>query len=156
VATVCINTPRFGALALEEEAVWQFPVGLVGLPDYRRFARLPFVDPGLPFEWLQSIEDPAFAILVVSPEGFIPDYVVELHPDDLSAIGLSEGDRGDILCIVTVHETLPDMTINLLAPIIVNPRQRLAMQVPLVGTGYALHHPLFPEAVRAGSNAPTE
>ena len=36
-----------------------------------------------PFKWLQSLEDPDLAFLIIDPLYFKPDYVVEVNPDDL-------------------------------------------------------------------------
>ena len=142
-----LDTPRFGAITASEDALLEFPHGVIGLPDCHRFARLPFdEDPTTPFEWLQCVDDVTIAFLTADPQVFFPEYAVTIAPDQLADIALDDEGAGEVRCIVTVPEHVADMTANLLAPIVVNGRDRLAKQVVLSDPRYATKHRLFPEA----------
>lgn len=148
-----IDTPRFGAVSVGTDAVWEFPGGLIGLPDCRRFARLPFAEPELPFEWLQSMDEPNIAFLVTDPHLFFPDYVVSLPAEVLEDIGLSDTSESEVRCIVTVPAQVGNMTANLLGPLVLNTKRRLGKQVAVADPRYATKHRLFPEATaHAGSD----
>lgn len=147
-----VDTPRFGPLTVEPDAVWEFPHGVIGLAECRRFVRLPFAEPELPFEWLQSLDDVAVAFLLADPKSFFPDYSVVVPPDQLDAIALTTETDGEIRCIVTVTAAVADMTANLLGPIVLNQPRRLGMQVALADPQYATKHRLFPDAAHAGSH----
>ena len=150
-----LDTPRFGPLAVDASDVWEFPRGVIGLPECRRFTRVPFSDATVPFEWLQCLDDVAVAFLVADPAGFFPDYAVALPPEELATIDLTAEADGEIRCIVTVTDQIADMTANLLGPLVLNQPGRLGMQVVLSHPAYATQHRLFPEAAtRAGSQPP--
>lgn len=155
VTALQLDTPRFGTVTATEEALLEFPAGLIGLPDCRRFARVPFHDAAMPFEWLQCIDDVAIAFLITDPQAFFPEYGVTVPPEDLTDIELTEDAEGQVRCIVTVPERVGDMTANLLAPVVVNTRQRLAKQVVLADPRYLTKHRLFPEAAPDAGSQPT-
>ncbi len=150
-----IETPRFGPLALAEDEVWAFTRGVIGLPECCRFARLPFDDAAMPFEWLQCLDDVGVAFLLADPQRFFPDYRVVVPPEELAAIQLTAGASPEIRCIVTVGGAVADMTANLLGPVVLNRSERLGMQVVHADPQYATQHRLFPEAAaHAGSESP--
>lgn len=150
-----LDTPRFGPLVIEEAEVWEFPYGVIGLPECRRFTRVPFPDAAVPFEWLQCLDDVAVAFLVADPVGFFPDYAVALPPEELATIDLTTQADSAIRCIVTVTDHVADMTANLLGPLVLNQPKRLGMQVVLSHPAYATQHRLFPEATTRAGTEPT-
>ncbi|MGH2356138.1 MAG: flagellar assembly protein FliW [Chloroflexota bacterium] len=126
-----------------------FPQGLVGMGDRRRFALLD--DPRIaPCRWLQSIDDPALAFVVVEPRLVVPDYEAGVSGDDAQQLELRDARDGDLWAIVTVDADPARSTVNLLAPVVVNPQQRLGRQIILDGSGYSLRHPVA--AVEGGAN----
>ena len=141
-----VDTPRFGALTVAADAVWEFPGGVIGLPHCRRFVRLPFAEPALPFEWLQCIDEPGIAFLLTDPRHFFPDYVVSLPEEELADLELGGAAASEVRCIVTVPERVSEMTANLLGPLVLNAQRRRGKQVALADTRYDTKHPLFPEA----------
>ena len=71
------ETTRFGTIEVPEEAILQFPKGLYGLEKTRGFCLLAHDETGC-FRWLQSLEEPAVAMLVTDPFQFFPAYEVEI------------------------------------------------------------------------------
>ena len=57
---VTIDSTRFGAIEILDEAVVEFPTGLIGLGG-RRYAFL-HREESAPFVWLHSLDDPSLAI----------------------------------------------------------------------------------------------
>ena len=110
-----VESSRFGALDVGDDAVVDFPHGLIGLGG-RRYALLARGE-GATFVWLQSIDDPRLALPLVDPWRFFADYEVELSEGDAARIG----EPADAAVYVTVRaaEELEDFTANLRAPIIV-------------------------------------
>jgi flagellar assembly factor FliW len=113
-----VNSTRFGALDVPEEAVIEFPEGLIGVGG-RRFALLTREESGA-FKWLQEIDDGELALPVTDPFPFFPDYEVQLSDAEAERIGVSDPAAADVLVIVRAAEQLEDFSVNLLAPLIVS------------------------------------
>ena len=144
-----IETTRFGALEINDDRVITFAEGLPGFEGCRRFTLVPHpsAKEGLPFEWLQSVEDGALAFLVMDPFPTFPDYAPEVSRGDIRSIAPEENaDSLRVLTLLSIPKGNPcGITANLLAPVIVNPGNRSAKQVVLSGDRYGLRHRLIPE-----------
>ena len=111
-----LTSSRFGTIDVPEDAVVDFPSGLVGLGG-RRYALLARGEGG-PFLWLQSLEDPDLALPVVNPWDHFPDYALELAPGDAERLGPEGG--ADAALYVTVRAAEGGgFSANLRAPILI-------------------------------------
>ena len=71
------TTSRFGAIEIKETEIIKFPEGLLGFNHLHEYVLLK--DPKQePFLWLQSLEDPNLAFVVVSPFLFFPGYEINV------------------------------------------------------------------------------
>lgn len=146
-----IQTTRFGALDVDERKVLTFADGLPGFEDRRRFALVPHHvaggDKSSPFVWLQSLEEEGLAFLAMEPHQAFPDYAPRVPRAELEDLSLAdEAARPRLYSLLTVPAGDPcGITANLMAPIVVNPRARLAKQVVLNTDQYGLRHRLLPE-----------
>ncbi len=125
-----INTRIFGEVTIDDDKMIQFPNGIVGFPDLVDFALIHDVEQGEQggIRWLQSVQEPNFAMPVVDPLVVKDDYNPEVNDDLLAPIGgLSE----DMLVLVTISvpSDLTKMSVNLKAPMIVNAASRKAVQL---------------------------
>lgn len=131
----------------------ELPAGLIGMPQLRRFevAALP---ESWPFVSLRSLNTEQIHFLAVSPQNLLPDYQLELGDDDAEALGLSSADDALIYNIVTVHSGERQyVTANLIGPIVVNRRTRIARQVILANSDdFSAKHPLIDERQTAACN----
>ncbi len=139
-----IESTRFGTLDIDDRDILNFPAGLPGFGAEKAFAFLPY-GPDSPFAFLQSVAEPNLTFLIVEPFPFFPDYQFVLPDDIEKALGLSKKNLPQTFVIVTVPEKLEEMTANLLAPIVVNPGKRTAVQIVLEKAPYATRHRLFPQ-----------
>src|SRR5947209_4053753 len=96
-----IDSSRFGPIEIADEAVIEFPSGLIGLGGSRY--TLILREESQPFLWLHSVDDPALAIPVTNPANFFRSYVVEISDSEAERIGLS--DPSDAAVYVTVRAT---------------------------------------------------
>ena len=115
-----LTSSRFGTLEVPDEAIVEFPNGLVGLGG-RRYALLER-DGARAFLWLQSIDDPGLALPVVDPWEFFPDYALELTKSDAERVGGADPEQTSLY--VTVRATEDDgsdrgFSANLRAPIVI-------------------------------------
>lgn len=143
-----IESTRLGSLQVDEQDIIRFPQGLPGFGEEKAFAFLPY-GPESPFAFLQSVNRPELTFFIVEPFHFFTDYEFELGDDLAREIGLVADCPFQVFCIVTVPEKLEEMTANLLAPLVVNWRERSAVQAVLDKKGYTTRHRLFPDGFPA-------
>jgi flagellar assembly factor FliW len=137
--SLTIESSRFGRVEIEPSAVLEFPEGLIGLGGsrYALIAR----DPGAPFLWLQSLEDPALALPVTNPHLFFSGFEVEVIDEDAERLGLDGSSALDVYVTVRAAAAPEDFTANLKAPILIRSGQ--AYQVINQAPGSELRAPLF-------------
>jgi flagellar assembly factor FliW len=113
-----VKSTRFGDLDVPEEALIEFPAGLIGVGG-SRFALLSREESGA-FKWLQETERDDLALPVTDPFAFFPDYEVRISDAEAERIGISDPAEADVLVIVRAAEVLEDFSVNLLAPILIS------------------------------------
>lgn len=135
-----IETSRFGRLSLEDERVMTFQKGLLGFPEYTRYALIQTSDENY-FFWLQCVDNPNLAFVVTDPTTFFKDYSVPLKGELQQDLQMSDVEHAQVFVICNkVDEWL---TGNLLGPIIVNAQNRLAQQVVLTEKKWTTRQPLL-------------
>lgn len=135
-----IKTARFGELEIDEEKVIQMPDGMVGF----RENRFMFLNPEKgPFCWLQAVENPELAFVVVDPTLFVPEYRVKLTQDEYDRLKIEGGDEIVLLSVVTMARDPRQITMNLQGPIVINPSRMIAKQIVLESVQAATRHPIF-------------
>jgi flagellar assembly factor FliW len=137
-----IPTSRFGEVEVAEDEILEFPDGLLGFPALKRYVLLPNPKGG-PFLWLQSLEDPAIAFVVVDPADFFKEYKVSVRPEDVGPIRLTDASQGRVVVILTVPGDPREITANLQGPIILNVKDRLGRQLVLGEPGLTTRHKLM-------------
>jgi carbon storage regulator CsrA len=119
---VQVVSRRLGRVQVPEEQVFTFSSGLPGLPKMRGFAVL--AAPGAaPLVWLQSLEDPALALVAAAPQALGADL-----PAPKPLAGESPGDLL-LLVLLSAPEGRPrEAAAHLAAPLVLNRRTRSARQ----------------------------
>jgi flagellar assembly factor FliW len=115
---VTLHSSRFGVLEIPDEAVIEFPSGLIGLGG-TRYALLARNEDSA-FVWLHSMDDPELAIPVTNPFRFFNDFEVELSDDEAGRIGLTQEDDPSVYVTVRATESLEGFSANLYAPILIS------------------------------------
>ena len=137
-----IQTSRFGPVLLQSEDVIEFPEGILGFNDLRKFVLLDDPNDEI-FAWLQSCEVAQIAFPVLEPELFSQTYAVALTKHDLESLGLQKSDKLRSFSIITIPEDPTQMTANLKAPIVINIEKRIARQIVLQDNNLAIREPIF-------------
>lgn len=119
----------------------RFAAPLLGLEHLSRFA-LVEIDPDSPLMALHSLEDEAVRLFVLDPAVVVSGYSPTFDGVARAAVGLAPGEEGALLVVVSPGASLEDSTVNLLAPLLVNPATGVAAQVVLTGSSYPLRQPL--------------
>ncbi len=140
MTAVMIDSEHLGSVEVDESSVIELPAGILGFPDQRRYAVVAADDSGL-YSWLQSLDEPQLAFLAVVPSPFFPDYAPVIADEDCATIGLTDPEDAQVLCLVTVDEDA--VTANLLGPVVLNVRTRLARQVVLTDSSLSTRAPIL-------------
>ena len=138
-----VESVTLGQVEVSDEKILHFNSGVPGFPDEKAFAFLPY-ETGSPFAFLQSTASPYLIFLVVDPFAFFQDYQFDLSDDLAREMEISLDSPPYVFNIVTIKDKLEAMTANLLAPVVVNWKNREAMQVVLEKSPYTTSHRLFP------------
>lgn len=125
-----IDSPRFGTLEIEAEKIIEFPRGLPGFEDLKRYTLLHPETPAggeLPrYFILQSVDDPAVAFHVADPASFGFNYEITLADEDAAMIRLA--DAADAAVVVMLLSEGEGVRANLNAPLVINLEARLGVQ----------------------------
>lgn len=139
-----ITTKVFGKITIDDDKLIKFPNGIVGFPDLVDFTLIHDEEKGKDsIHWLQSIQEPAFAMPVMDPLLVRPDYNPEVDDELLKNIGTLVPEETLVLVTVTVPKDLTKMSVNLRGPIIINAAEKKAAQVIVEGEEYPVKFPIY-------------
>ena len=93
-----------------------------------------------PFYWLQSTDMPEVAFLVVDPNEFFKDYHVSIREETQEHLNLTDAKEGQMLVIC--NRAGEWLTGNLLGPLVINTRTRVAQQIVLTDKKWTCRQPL--------------
>lgn len=136
-----LKTSHFGEVEIEEQQLVSFPKGIPGFPQYKDYAIIDLEDTA--FFYLQSMEEPSVGFVMANPFDFFPAYEIDLPESAIKELDIGSPEEVMIRCIVTIQEEFQKSTINLLAPVVMNTRNRQGKQVVLQGVPYPIKQPLF-------------
>ena len=149
---VTVQTPNFGELQVPEDKIIHFREGIPGFPSAHEFAVLEFEDVR-PFQYLQALGDPPIALLVVNPFLFAPSFRFDLSPKDMEDLKCASPEDATVFAVATIPSDPSGATINLMAPVLINARQRVGKQVILLEGNYPMRHPLLGAAGQGPSGS---
>lgn len=139
-----ILTRQFGLFEYDPEAALEFPGGLPGFETQRRFVLIE--RPNLaPILFLQSIDSPELCFAAAPVKAIEADYDLALTEEDARLLDVDETSSVVALAILSAPADGP-LTANLLAPLVVNPQSRRAVQAVRMDSRYSHNHPLPQEA----------
>ena len=140
-ATTRIHSCLLGDLEIHETNVLHFPGGMLGFPETRRFALLRGAREGL--FWLQSLEYPALAFVLVDPFRVEANYSFDVPPSQIAELGKANPEDIGVLCVVTLPENRDQQpTVNLQGPLIINFGTRCAKQIVSQEGDYSVRCPV--------------
>lgn len=139
---IVIESVRFGTVELQDEALVEFPLGLIGLPG-NGYAFLD-VNPASGIRWLHSTEDPALALPVVDPRVALPGFQLALSAEEHDRVGVEDLDQAQVYVTVRASPDPAQSTVNLRAPLVIWAGR--GHQVINTAPGAELRAPLFAAA----------
>lgn len=139
------ETKFFGTIDIEEEKIIEFPMGIIGFENLKKFALIydSEREERSKISWLQSMEEPLMVLPVINPIDIIEEYSPIIEDELTKSIG--DPADADILIFVTmsIPSDLTKMTANLKAPIIINTVNRKAMQVIAENQDYIIKYNVY-------------
>lgn len=135
--TMNIDTPHSGTIEVAPDRVIEFPNGLTGFEEYRRYSLFhPETEGDAPpkFFILQSLDDAAVAFNIADPALFGFNYEIDLSDSESAALDLS--DPSEAAVVVILVKDGEGVRANLKAPLIINLRARRGIQHVFSGLDY--------------------
>lgn len=118
-----VNTRLFGEIDIADDKIIEFPDGIIGFPDLTKFTLIYDKDEdqkSRSLMYLQSMDEPQFAMPVVMPNDIFPDYNPTINDDLLEDIGDLTPTNTYVLVTITVPQNITKMTVNLKGPFVIN------------------------------------
>ncbi|MEW6526055.1 MAG: flagellar assembly protein FliW [Spirochaetota bacterium] len=145
---VTIATKPFGQIEVDERQIIDFPEGIYGFEDIKKFVILDANEKS-PFKWLQAYDEPDLAFVIIRPIDFMMQYELNVMSEDLEDIGAKSPDEVIVFAIVTIPEDPSQMTANLQGPVLINPKTRRGKQAISLSDKYTVRHYILEEIKKA-------
>lgn len=140
-----IKTRHFGEIDLDEDKILYFENGILGFEDFKKYILLFDNEDGerSDISWLQSIEEEALAIPVISPFLVKTDYNPEIEDELLKPLGNITENNIAVLVTITVPSDITNISANLKAPFIINSETRKCAQIIIDNPDYEVKYRFY-------------
>ncbi|MGA3117544.1 MAG: flagellar assembly protein FliW [Syntrophobacteraceae bacterium] len=119
-----VDTTRFGKIEIAEKELIAFPWGVPGFEHLKSYVLLEYKNG--PFQWLQSVEEPAVAFVVCAPD-FLG--LVYSAPDaKKKLINLERDEDLVVLNIVSFDRENGSIRFHIKSPLLFNVAERIGYQ----------------------------
>ena len=137
-------TARFGEINFKESEVINFPKGILGFSQLNRYVILER-EKIAPFKWIQSVEDPNVAFVIMNPVQFFPSYKLEINEKELEELNYTNSRDLTVYVIINIPRDISLASADLLGPLVINTKKRLAKQAVMPESPYTTKHYLLDE-----------
>lgn len=133
-----VQTKFFGEVELDDNKVIEFPNGIIGFEDFKKFAILYDIedDRDTKISWLQSLEEPTLALPVVDPLAVTTEYAPVIEDELLKPLGNPADEDLLFLLVMTVPSDMTKVTANMKAPVIISTEERKGVQLIVDNADY--------------------
>jgi flagellar assembly factor FliW len=119
-----IETSRFGTLDLDEKAFIEFPWGIPGFEQVKRYVLLEHRQG--PFQWLQAVDEPNLAFVVCEPE--VVGLRYHVPREKVKPIHLETSEDLVVLVMVSFNREQKRISPHCRGPMLFNSSLRLGYQ----------------------------
>lgn len=132
------KTKFFGEVELDDDKILEFPNGIIGFENHKKFAIMYDKDnkSETRISWLQSLDEPYLALPVIDPLAIVPDYAPMIEDELLKPLGNPADEDLLFLLAMTVPSDMTKVTANMKAPIIINAAQCKGAQLIVENADY--------------------
>lgn len=140
-----VNTKFFGEVDITEDKIITLPQGLLGFEDFKRYVILYNSEKssGNDISWFQSVEEQAFAVPVVNPLFVKEDYNPVIDDEMLEILGEVDEEGYFVLVTMRIPSDPKEISCNLKAPIIINPKTLLGCQMIVENEEYSIRYNVY-------------
>jgi len=138
-----VKTKPYGEIEVSEKQRIYFPEGIMGFEGIHYYYMIDSKEG--PFYWLQAIDHPELAFLIIDPRTFMKDYNLCVGKMDLELLNIENEEDLLDFAIVTVPEDPSKISANLMGPIIINRKRRVAKQLISENEKYSVKHYILEE-----------
>ena len=139
-----MHTRIFGDIEVDANKIITFDGGIIGFPELKRFMLIhDRENEKKHISWLQSIDEPDFAMPVIDPLKLVEDYNPIVEDELLSGLGKLLPEEMLVLVTMTIPKDITKMTVNLKAPIIINAASLKAGQIIVDDEKYVVRYPIY-------------
>ncbi len=138
-----IESRPYGRITIDERQKVLFPGGVYGFETLTEFALLDAHKK--PFYWLQSLQKPEIAFVLMNPYLFRPDYLLDIPEEDLEKIGNPDDDSILVFAILTIPGDGGEVTANLQGPLVINRKARTGIQSISLNPRWHTRHAILQE-----------
>jgi flagellar assembly factor FliW len=140
-----LKTRYFGELDISESDIFYFNHGVPGFDTVKRFILIDNEEEDSPFKWLQGVDEPKPAFVIVDPFVIRKDYEIDIGDEILKELDINDAKTVSVYCIVVVPDDINKMTVNLQAPLIINTASHKGRQLILDTDRYGVRHYILEE-----------
>lgn len=136
-----IDSPRFGSLEVAPSKVIEFPEGLPGLEACKRFTLIEVADRETQIALLQSVDDPAIALPVTTPDLLGLHYEFALSEEEEALLGAAQPEDIAVMLVLRAADAnaaADTARANLTAPLVINTATMRGVQKVIARLGCEL------------------
>ncbi len=139
------ETKYFGTVDIEEDKILEFPNGIVGFENLKKFAIMFDIDKGedRSISWLQSLDEPMLALPVVNPFNIMSEYNPLIEDELLKIIDSPTEEQVLVMLALNVPSDITKMTANMKAPFIINSQTRKGSQIIVENQDYEIKYNVY-------------
>ena len=121
------------------------PEGLIGMNELKHFRGI--IEKNMPFIELRSLEEAHLGFWAMNPFPFVDNYKIEISDEDTQKLDIKNNTDAYFLTLATMNKS--NITLNLMAPILINKKTQMGKQVILENyRNYSARHVIYEGAVQ--------
>lgn len=132
-----IHSDAYGLLEFEDNQVYAFETGILGIPDIQQYVLFPMEDTA--FFILHALNEEVSFVLLPAEQA-IQDYSFRLTEDAVSLLKLNSPEDVGVMLIVNIQQD--ELYLNLMAPILVSPHSLKGCQYVIKDQDLSIRYPL--------------
>ncbi|MDE6433353.1 MAG: flagellar assembly protein FliW [Lachnospiraceae bacterium] len=135
-----VLTKFFGEVELDDEKILEFPNGIIGFEDFKKYAIMYDEDDRSEtrISWLQSLDEPALALPVIDPLAITDEYIPMIEDELLETLDNPVDEDLLFLLALTVPSDMKKVTANMKAPFIINASTKKGVQLIVENEDYSV------------------
>ncbi len=146
-----VNTKPYGTIEVDERQKIHFPFGILGFEHLKWYVLLDASQ--APFYWLQSLDDPDVAFVLIDPLVFRRDFILEVSEEELQEIEIEDKEDMLVFAIVTIPENQELMSANLQGPVVINRKAKTGRQAITLNPNWKVKHFILEELAQVKDEA---